>query len=202
MTYTIITYDNLNIVQKDLFFNFLQEARKETTQPAYINMWDDDWPNNTSTLPYLLEKTNRFKIGGKYHIAFDNDTVVGCSGVYTSTFCPELAIAGTRTWITKAYRNLSVAREVFLPIEKDWAISNNFKAIGICFNDYNKNIIKIWNRLRLGEERSQRQPHHFCYNGVNEIPFPVTIQYTKQWIIYEKLQEDFNFDWNSIKWKH
>ena len=200
--YELVEYKNLSSTQHEIFFNFLKDARSEITQPAHENMWDDDWANNNSTLSYLLEKTDRFKIGGKYHIAFDNETVVGCSGVYTSAFCPELAISGTRTWINKDYRNLSVAREVFLPAEKAWAIENKFKAIAICFNDYNKNIIKIWKRQRLGEKRSQRQPYHFCYNGVNEISFPIIIQYTKQWIIYEKLQEDFYFDWSSIKWKN
>lgn len=198
--YKLIEYKHLSPRQHEIFFNFLKEARTETTQPAHENMWDDDWANKTSTLPYLLEKTDRFKFGGKYHIAFDNDKVAGCSGVYTSMFCRELAIAGTRTWIAKDYRNLSIAREVFLPTEKAWAIENKFKAIAICFNDYNKNIIKIWSRHRLGEQRSERLPHHFCYNGVNEVTFPVTIQYTKQWLIYEKLQDDFDFDWDSIKW--
>jgi hypothetical protein len=199
--YKLTEYKNLSETQHVIFFDFLKEASLELTQPAHENMWDENWINKTSTLPYLLEKTDRFNNNGIYHIAFDGDNVVGCSGIYTSAFCSELAIAGTRTWIAKEYRNLSVAREVFLPIEKSWAIENKFKAIAICFNDYNKNIIKLWSRNRLGERRTQRQSHHFCYNGVNEVTFPVIIQYTKQWIIYEKLQDDFNFDWNKIKWE-
>ena len=195
---TTIQYQNLTTSQKEIFFNFLQEARKETTQPAHENMWDDDWENKNNTLPYLLEKTDRFKIGGMYNIVFDNDIVVACSGIYTSAFCPELAIAGTRTWINKDYRNKSIARDT-LATEKAWAIENKFKAVGICFNDYNKNLIKIWKRLRLGEKRTPRQPHHLFYNGVNELEFPVTIQYTKQWIIFEKLDPSFEFDWDTIK---
>jgi hypothetical protein len=199
--YSLIEYKNLTEIQHSIFFNFLKEARKETSQPAHENMWDDNWIENTSTLPYILEKTNRFTTNGKYNIAFDGDKVVGCSGVYTSAFCPELAIAGTRTWISKEYRNFSIARETFLPVEKAWAIDNKFKAIAICFNDYNKNIIKIWSRHRLGEKRTPRQSHHLFFNGVNEISFPLNIQYTKQWLIYEKLEKDFLFDWNSIKWE-
>jgi hypothetical protein len=30
----------------------------------------------------------------------------------------------------------------------------------------------------------------------------VTIQYTKQWIIYEKLEEGFKFNWGDIEWKY
>jgi|694.fasta_scaffold10038_21 hypothetical protein len=199
MSYTILAYSDMTLPQRDIFFEFLKEARKETTQPAHENMWDNDWKNKNNTLPYLLERTNRFTTGGEYHVAFDGDQIVGCSGVYTSAFCKDLAIAGTRTWVAKNYRHLSIAREILLPAEKSWAIENNFKAIAICFNDYNKNLTKIWKRLRLGEKRTPRQSHHMFFNGVNALEFPVTIQYTKQWIMYEKLDPSFDFDWDSMK---
>jgi hypothetical protein len=198
MQYKIVPYFELNH-QHANFFDFLKNASKEITQPAHINIWDDNWSTKNNTLPYLLENTDRFKIGGKYHIAFDNNTIVGCSGIYTSAFCPELAIAGTRTWIHKDYRNKSIARNILLPAEKAWAIENKFKAIAICFNDYNKNMPKIWERIRFGEKRTPRQSHHIFYNGVNELEFPVTIQYTKQWVMYEKLDASFDFDWSIIK---
>lgn len=200
MSYLSIPYTKLSTEQHEAFFDFLREAKKEITQPAHTNMWDDNWQNQTHTLPHLLENTNRFSKGGTYNILFDGDTVVACSGIYTSIFCPDLAIAGTRTWIHKNYRNKSIARDI-LVTEKDWALKNNFKAIAICFNEYNKNMINIWKRLRLGEKRTPRQPHHLFFNGVNEVPFPLNIQYTKQWLIYEKLKEDFSFDWSSIKWE-
>lgn len=199
MNYTILAYSELSTTQRDVFFEFLQEARKETSQPAHENMWDNDWQNKNNTLPYLLEHTTRFTTDGKYHVAFDGDKIVGCSGVYISAFCKDLAIAGTRTWIAKNYRHLSIAREVLLPTEKAWAIENNFKAVAICFNDYNKNMTKIWKRVRLGEKRTPRQSHHMFFNGVNELEFPVNVQYTKQWIIYEKLDPNFEFDWSSIR---
>jgi len=195
----LISYYQLDSAQKQLFVNFLIEASKETSHPAHENMWNDDWKNKTNTLPYLLERTSRFTTGGEYHVAFDGDQIVGCSGVYISAFCKDLVIAGTRTWVAKNYRHLSIAREVLLPAEKLWAIENKFKAIAICFNDYNKNITKIWKRVRLGEKRTPRQSHHLFFNGINEPEFPVTIQYTKQWIMYEKLDPTFDFDWESIK---
>lgn len=194
-----INYFNLNKEQHQLFFNFLKEASKEISQPAHENMWDDEWEHKNNTLPYILEKTNRFSNHGMYSVLFDEDKVVACSGVYASDFCHELAIAGTRTWVSKDYRNLSIPREYLLPAEKVWAIENNFKAVAICFNEYNKNIIKIWKRIRLGENRTPRLPHHMFYYGINEIPHPVTVQYTKQWLIYEKLDPIFNFDWESLR---
>lgn len=199
MSYTLIPYRQLSSHQHNVFFDFLCESSKETTQAAHKNMWDDNWENKNYTLPYLLEHTDRFTLNGKYHIAFDGDKVVGCSGIYRSDFCKELAIAGTRTWVAKEYRHLSIAREVLLPAEKAWAIEHNFKAIAICFNDYNKNMTEIWKRVRLGEKRTPRQPHHMFFNGVNEVEFPVTIQYTKQWVMYEELDPNFNFDWATLK---
>jgi hypothetical protein len=194
-----INYFHLNRDQHELFFDFLKEARSETSQPAHENMWDDDWERKNNTLPYILEKTNRFSRHGMYRVLFDEDKVVACSGIYASDFCSELAIAGTRTWVSKDYRNLSVPREFLLPAEKFWAMENNFKAIAICFNDYNKNITKIWKRIRLGEKRTPRLSHHIFYNGINEVPYPVTVQYTKQWLMYEKLDPTFNFDWELLR---
>ena len=55
--------------------------------------------------------------------------------------------------------------------------------------------------MRLGEKRTARQPYHLFYNNFNEVEFPVTIQYTKQWIIYEKLDPNFDFNWISIQCK-
>lgn len=199
MTMQIINYYNLNDAQQQAFIEFLKMARTETTQPAHENMWDDDWQNKNNTLLYLLEKSDRFSVRGIYNVLFDNDTVIACSGIYTSAFCKDLAIAGTRTWICKNYRNLSIAREQLLPAEKAWAIKNGFKAIAVCFNDYNKNMPKLWNRMRLGENRTPRQPYHMFYNGLNEVPFPVTIQYTPQWVIYEKINAAFDFDWTTLQ---
>jgi hypothetical protein len=194
-----INYYDLNPTQKKLFLDFLKEAKNEISQPAHENMWDDDWKNKTNTLYYILEKTSRFSSQGAYNVLFHGDAVIACSGVYVSSFCSDLAIAGCRTWVKKNYRNLSIPREYLLPIEKAWAIKNKHKAIAISFNDYNKNIIKIWKRIRLGEQRTPRLPHHIFYNGVNEVPYQVTIQHTKQWVLYEKLDPTFNFDWESLK---
>jgi hypothetical protein len=68
----------------------------------------------------------------------------------------------------------------------------------LTFNDYNKNIIKIWQRTRLGETREPRRSHHMFYKNFNEVLFPVIIQYTTQWAIYERLDDSFDFDWQTI----
>ena len=108
-------------------------------------------------------------------------------------------MAGTRTWVSENYRNRQVAAYILLPAHKQWAIDNGYKQIALCFNEYNKNLIRTWKRKRLGEDRSPRTADRIFYDNLYELDFPVNIQYTKQWVIYEKLDKDWQFDWSTLK---
>lgn len=195
-------YYDLSSDEKNVFIEFLKEAGNETAQSAHGNMWDQNWRVKTNTLMYLLEYTSRFKTRGFYQVVFDGGKVVACGGAYTSDFSNDIAILGARTWIHRDYRHKLISREMLLPKEKEWAINNNHKVITLTFNEYNKNLINLWYRTRLGEQRTARESHHFGFNGVTELQFPVCIQYSKQWILYEKLSDSFDFDWESIRWNN
>jgi hypothetical protein len=201
ITMHLIEYYNLSIKERQSFYEFLKDASTEEDQPAHSNMWDLKWETKTNTLPYILTHTDRFKKNGSFYVLFDNSVVVACSGAYTSNFSNDVALLGVRTWIHRNYRHKLISREYLLPAQKAWAITTNHKIAALTFNDYNKNIIKIWNRKRLGEIRSVREPRHFGYDNVHIVDFPVNIQYTKQWVIYEKLDSNFTFDWDDIKWE-
>lgn len=198
----ILSYDQLNETEKIDFFNFLKISSNETDLPAHSNMWNDDWIKHNNTLPYVLEYTDRFKDNnGRFHIVYHDDEIIACGGVYKSDFSNLVSLAGTRTWIKKEYRNKSISRDYILPVHKSWSIEQGCKIVAICFNEYNKNLIKAFKRIRLGESTdriSTRQMQHLFYSGLCELDFPITIQYTKQWVIYEKL-EDWDFDWESIR---
>lgn len=184
------------------FFNFCQQASLEKTQPAAINMWSNEWQDQPNTLPYILTYTDRFaEPNGEFFLLYKGNDIVGCSGVYISQFSDEVALAGARTWIVPKLRHMLLPRELLLPAQKKWAEEKKLKLVALTFNDYNKNMIVLWKRMRLGENRSVRRPEHLFFNGVNEIEFPVTIQHTKQWVIYEKLKDNFNFDWHTIEYK-
>jgi hypothetical protein len=195
-------YYTLTARQKDEFFKFLSTTDK--TSPASVNMWDKDWQNKSNTLPYILDYTDRyFESRGSFHILYDDSRIFACGGVYKSNFDNEIAIAGSRTYIDSQYRNKSILREYLLPYHKDWARKHNCKIVALSFNEYNKNIVEIFKRRRLGETIDRvntRNKKHLFFNGVTEVGFPVTIQYTKQYVIYEQL-EQYNFDWESIKWQ-
>ena len=185
------------------FFNFLKSESREIDQPASVNLWSDDWNTKNYTLPYILTNTKRFDgVNGEFFILYDKDKIVACSGVYISDFNKDIAIAGVRTWINKGYRHLILNKDYLLVEHKKWAINNNIKMISLSFNEYNKNIIQIFKRNRLGEKIGRinsREPHHMFYGGLHEVNFPVIIQYTPQWVIYEKLDDSFDFNWESLK---
>jgi hypothetical protein len=168
-------------------------------------MWHDNWIDKTNTLPFILENTNRFNgINGTYHILFDDLTIVACGGVYISDFSNNIALAGVRTWVSKDYRHNSIIREYLLPVQKEWCREKTVKVIALTFNDYNKNLIQVFKKRRLGETKERiktRQPSHLFYNNFNEVDIPVIVQYTKQWLVYELLDLDFIFDWKSIEYK-
>lgn len=193
--YQLVTF---NDQIKEQFLDFCRDASLQD-DPAAVNMWVDDWSLHSHTLPYILINSNRYSApNGEFFIVLHDSKIVGCSGIYFSEFDPKVAIAGCRTWITKDYRNKSLPRELLLPAQKKWAQDRNASAVGLTFNEYNKNLINTWKRVRLGEQRSPRESHHLFYSNFNEVDFPVTIQYTKQWIIYERLDPTFDFDWTTL----
>ena len=192
-------FSQLTSKEKTKFYKDLKIA-SATDDPAAMNMWADDWKEKNYTLPFLLNKRNRFKQPkGEFFTFYDGNVFVACAGVYKSDFSDKVALAGTRTWIANDYRNQLVARNHILPAHKKWAIENDCSIVAICFNEYNKRLINAWKKRRLGEDRGQREPHHLFFNNLNTLDFSVEIQYTEQWIMYEQLDNNFDFDWSSIK---
>lgn len=195
--YSLLSAD---LVDKDMIIDFCRSTESDSSQPASVNMWHVDWQNNNFTLPYLLFKSDRFSNNnGQFNFLLHDNKIVACSGIYRSEFCYDFAVAGSRTWVNKEYRNCKISRDYLLPAERKWAIKKGFLAVGLTFNDYNKNLINLWKRSRLGGNGKKRQPTHLFYNNFNELSFPVWVQYTKQWLIYEEIGSDFEYDWREIE---
>lgn len=195
------SYFQISTDQKKDFFYFCKEISLNSTELAAKNMWG----NSNNTLTYLLNCTDRISPpNGDFYILYDKENIVACSGVYKTNFHSEIALAGVRTYVVNSHRHLSLNRDYLLIEQKKWCIKNGIKLIGLTFNEYNKNLIEVFKRKRLGEKVdriSTRSKEHLFYNGINVLDFPVKIQYTKQWIIYEKLDNNFDFDWSTIQWK-
>jgi hypothetical protein len=198
MSFIVQNYSTMSHRDLKNFSKFLQAALIENL-PASVNMWHNDWPNHTNTLPYILNKTDRFKNNGEFQVVFHNENIIACGGIYTAPFDSTFAIAGARTWVSKPWRHKQIIREILLPYQRQWAIDKNFDAIGLSFNEYNKKLVYAWKRTRLGEHRTPRQQHHIFYRNFNQVPFDVNIQSTAQTLIYEKLIDSYSYDWNLIK---
>ncbi len=193
----IKSFDQLTHTEKENFFAWLKE--QENDDPAYENMWDDDWKNKPNTLPYILTNTSRYSgSNGSFHIVYDDLTIVACAAIYKASFNNLIALAGTRTWVAEEYRNSHVMGYILLPEHKKWAVDQGCKQIALCFNDYNKNLINLWKRKRLGEQRKAREKEMIFYSNFNEVTFPVIIKKIKQWVIYEKLDTGWEFNWKII----
>ncbi len=203
MTYIVKSYTDLSDVEKNKFYEFCKNASTEVDDPASKNMWNKDIDANWTVI-YKLEKTDTFnEPNGKFFVLFYDEMIVGCSGVYQSPFDPKVYIAGVRTWINKDHRHQSLNKKYFFPIQRQWVIDNNGKIVALTFNRYNKNIIEIFKRNRLGEtagRTSNRNPNELFYKGFNELEFPVWLHNTKQWVCFEMLDSEFTYDWTTIKY--
>jgi len=193
----MITVKPFNTVPLDQFFDFLRNASL-SNDPASVNMFSDDWKSDKHTLPYKLFVEKLYD-NGIFNVATDGDDIIACSGCYPSKFSDSVLISGSRTWVNKDYRCKRISTEFLLPSEKKWAIDNNFKIIALTFNDYNKNIIQAFSRNGLGYKVTDKnQNERLFHSNMNIVPFPVTIQYTSQHVIYEKLT-DWDYDWEMIR---
>ena len=128
----------------DKLLSFCRQT-ENSTDIAAANMWNENWQFEKNTLPYIILKTDQFKdSNGRCYLLCKDGDIIGCSGIYRSSFSNDVAIAGVRLWINKKYRNLALAREYFLPRQKLWAIDQNFKIVALTFNDYNKNFLRMF----------------------------------------------------------
>jgi hypothetical protein len=193
--------NNYHINHKTEIFDFCKQAFEEKSKPSHVNMWQDDWENDTSTFPYLLYKSNRFtdNNGDIFLILDDNNKILAMSGVNISDFDPNVALGGVRTWLNKAMRGKFIVGRHLVPMQLKWAKDRNMKTMTLMFNDYNKQLIPYFKRSGLGIKK-QRNPNSMFYNGLFQVNFPVTINYTKQWVIYHKIDEDYIPDWESIRY--
>lgn len=196
-SYTVREFE---VVDKDQFYKFCQQESLDTTQPAHVNMWSDSWQTETHTLPYLLEKEQRFlEPNGKFFVIFYDNVIVGCSGIYQSDFSPHICLAGIRSWITQSHRGRFLLGRYLFPEQVRWAKKNSYKQIAVTFNEYNVNLRNIFLRNGIGVKKN-RQEDSLFYTGVHQVDFPLIIKHTQQWVLYQKLDPLWHFDYSSIKY--
>ena len=156
----------------------------------------DDKNKATENMERLIDTLPRFKI---FNLVYDGDKLIACGGAYASDFDPKFAFVGVRSYVLPEYKNLLITRNYILTAHKKWAMENGMKAVGLSVNEYNKNIINLWKTPRIGRNKLIRKPQHLFYFNFNEVPFPVNIRETKQYVAYENL-DSWEYDWNKLRW--
>jgi len=193
--------NNYHLTHKDDILNYCKLAFNEKSEPSHVNMYSDDWETNVATFPYLIYKSNRFtNNNGDMFVLFDDDeNIIALSGVNVSDFDNKVALGGVRTWLNKDQRGKFVIGRNLLPVQLKWAIDHGMKTIALTFNDYNKRLLPYFKRAGFGIEK-KRYINSMFYNGQFHVDFPVKINYTKQWVIYHKIDESYIPDWESIRY--
>ena len=188
------------LTHKDAILDYCKQAFTEKDQPGHANMWHDDWENQPSTFPYLLYRSERFKNGNGIMLLLldENDNILGTSGANVSDFDKNVVLGGVRTWLNKDLRGQFMMGRLVLPHQLSWATELGFKTLALTFNDYNKRLLPYFARSGLGIEK-KRKPGSLFYNGQYILDFPVNINYTKQWVVYHKIDELYQPDWESIR---
>jgi hypothetical protein len=189
-----------HLQNKKVFLDYCYNAYHEKDEPSHVNMWDDDWEQNPATLPYLVYHSNRFKKdNGDVFALLKGEEIIALSGVNKSDFDPLVALGGVRTWVTKPYRGKFLVGRHLCPLQLAWAKDRNYKTLCLTFNEYNKRLIPYFKRSGLGIQK-KRNPNSLFYNGQFHVDFACNINLTKQYVIYHKIDESYEPNWNSIKW--
>jgi len=180
--------------------NYLLRKYNDSLQEDLYNLIEqsllDDKNRTMDNMKNLFHILPRFD---EFNIIYDKINPIACGGIYISDFSNSFAFIGVRSYVLPEYRHLNIIRNILLTHHKRWAINHNLKAIGISFNEHNKNLIKAWDRTRIGENKSPRLEYHLFFHNKFIVPFAVNIKNTKQYVMYEKL-DDWDFEWDKIKW--
>lgn len=192
---------NSNSLKSELI-EFCKTAYHNKIDPAHINMWHPDWANKSETLLFNIFVSKRLcGPTGETYLLWRNDRLIAVSSVYISSFDTNVAIGGVRSWVVEQYRgDLMIGRHL-LPLQYQWAKKHQLKIFALTFNDYNKKLINIIKRSGFGRVKNRTKEKPF-FHGVYTVDFPVSIQYTKQWVVYDKIDCNYEPNWKNIEYQY
>lgn len=184
----IKTYRELDESDKRRFINYC--ALEKTDDIARANLRD--------LIGIINDPKERYRDGnGELFVLFEDSKIIGCSGVYLADFCQQVALCGTRSWLSKAYRCKQIIRNQFLPLQREWAISRGATVFALTFNDYNFNLRRFVER-RVRVPTDPRTERMMFFKNMHLLDYQVVVKNTLQWVAYEKFT-DWDFDWESIR---
>jgi hypothetical protein len=163
----------------------------------------DNWESKPNSFLYVFLKTSRFVEGnGGIILVEDDDKLCGISGFNQSDFHPDIYILGVRTLIDFNYRKNLFMSIYFIPAQIE-LIKNLAKIIIFLFDTKDKfNLYTVFcsGKLNLFLFNKLKKFDHL-WNNLKALEYPVCINHTNQNLLYIKLEEDFDFDWKTLKEK-
>lgn len=187
----------------DSLISFCEKAQAED-KPASKNMSISDWENRPETLMYLLYKEGRFWNGkGVCNFLYYNNDCIGVSGAYISDFCDKVIIGGVRSYLLDGHKNKYLWAEHCLPSQMQFAYRVGAGYFLLTFNDYNKNIAKIFLRAGKGKgsglgTRRHVSPGQFS-SDITMWPKRLMIKNTPQWTLVKQIDFLQHYDFSQIE---
>ena len=187
----------------DSLVDFCTRAELED-KPASKNMDISDWENRPETLMYLLHKEGRFWNGkGVCNFLYYNNDCIGFSGAYISDFSNRVVIGGVRSYLLDGHKNKYLWAEHCLPSQVRFAYRAGAGYFLLTFNEYNKNIAKIFIRAGQGKgsglgTRRYVHPGQFS-SDIKLWPKRLIIKNTPQWALVKQIDHMQYYDFSQLE---
>jgi hypothetical protein len=175
----------------------IELCRKNPDLPNYMI---DEWEKKPGSLLYVFLKEKRFtRDKGGLLLLKENQKICGFSAFYQSPFHPDIYILGVRTLVSVEFRHNLLLSTYFIP--KQLELIKGRAKLALFTFDTNKpnNIYNIFQKGRLNlflKNKLSSFPH---WENLKSVNYPVYIQNTLQNVLYLKLDQNFDYDWNLLR---
>lgn len=176
-------------------------------KPAARNMSAENWEENPASLLYALYKEKRFDgdYSGYLVNRKDNKIVFGM-GYYPCEIDPNMIITGSRVYAIPEFlsstRNYWKLAEMYGNMQhtiSDFALEEGFRGEYVSFNEYNLELCEFIYQINSPDNYKKyfkdENGLHWRKPGFRITPYkqigPVTIKYTKQWVLYHIYEDDW-----------
>jgi len=151
----------------------------------------------------VMFKEKRFsKVQGGLCLLYFNDDLVGISGYNQTEFSSDIWISGARTLIHKEHRNNVLISSYIVPYQIKAILKRNGKCVLWLFDAHNtKTIFKIVKKGKLNVLLQNKLDFfkETAYTDLKMLEYPIIINNTLQNVIYQYLDPEYTFDWNSLE---
>lgn len=180
------------VLEKELQAFCLTYARG----PNKINFYVENFERVSSSLFYLIHKTDRFdEKTGRIFVLRSNSEIVGISGISQFPLHPLIAHAGVRSLLHPNYVQRFTITSHLLPEQLNFAFEKGYKEFVITFDETNKGLSRMVQRMTEGKLVLFGQKGHDFLKDVIILPYSVKIHGVPQSVVIKKMDPSFTFNY-------